>query len=267
MIMNRSNIKQTVETLGRARLADEAVPKLPDKWTPEGPDEGYQVQAALCAWFLSQGQGELSGYKVGATTKVMQDILAVREPAFGRIFSTNILASGVSLKPDAAVITGLETEIAFRLGADLAPSGSPVTRRDVMDCVEAVIPAIEIVENRFGNLLERGVGMLVADDFCHKACVLGTPVDFRPDFALEEVMGRIILDGRTLHTGSGSEVMGNPLEAVAWLANKLAEQDIMLKAGHIVMSGSLTPVHWIANYPCHAHVELDGIGAVEVSLG
>lgn len=264
--MNPSNIAQAAEILGRARLAHAAVPELSDDLTPEGAAEGYEVQAALGAWFMAHGQGERVGYKVGATTRVMREILGVTEPAFGGIFAANVLPSPARVTPGADVVTGLECEIAFRLGADIAPSGLPVTRRDVVDCIDCVMPAIEIVENRYGDFSARGLGVLVADDFFHKACVLGEPVDYRPDFALEEVEGRMILEGATLHTGFGSEVMGHPLEAVAWLANKLAEQGGKLRAGEIVMSGSLTPVHWIEIYPRHARVELDGIGACRVSL-
>ena len=266
MNLKKSDISQAAGILGRARLDNSLVPELPDELTPAGSAEGYEVQAALGDWFGKHGQGEIAGYKVGATTRVMQDILKVAEPAYGCIFGTNILASETSVTPGVAVVTGLECEIALRLGADIAQSGSPVTRQDVKDCVKAVIPAIEIVQNRFGDFLARGLGTLIADDFFHKACVLGTPVDYRSDMKLEEVKGRMILDGETLHTGFGSEVMGNPLEAVAWLANALADQGGMLTAGQIVMSGSLTPVHWIENYPCHARVELEGIGTCEVSF-
>ena len=267
MTMRISDISQAAEILGRARLDNAPVPELLDGLTPHGSAEGYAVQAALGDWFGKHSQGEITGYKVGATTRVMQDILKVTEPAFGRIFAANVLASGAYATPGANVITGLECEIAFRLGADIAPSGSPVTWRDVMDCVEAVIPAIEIVQNRYGDFLSRGLGTLVADDFFHKALVLGEPIDYRAALPLEEVVGRMIVDGNTIHMGTGAEVLGHPLEAVAWLANALAGQVGSLKAGEIISSGSLTPVHWIENYPCHARVELEGIGAAEVRLG
>ncbi len=267
MTMNASKPEQTAEILGRARLASGPVPILPDDLAPDGAAEGYAVQAALGDWFMGNGQGEPVGYKVGATTRVMQDILAVSEPAFGRIFAANVLASGASVNPGAAVITGLECEMAFRLGRDIASSGSAVTRLDVMNCIESVIPAIEIVENRYGDFLARGLGTLIADDFFHKACVMGMPVEYRPDLALEDVVGRMILDGIEIHTGTGTEVMGHPLEAIVWLANALAGQGGMLRAGDIISSGSITPVHWVEEFPCHARVELKGIGACEVSLG
>lgn len=209
----------------------------------------------------------MAGYKVGATTRVMQDILAVSEPAFGRIFAANVLQSGASVTSGANVITGLECEIVFRLGKDVMPSGSVVTRRDVTECVDAVIPAIEIVQNRYGDFLGRGLGTLVADDFFHKASVLGTPVDFRADMALADVEGRIIVNGSEIHAGTGAEVLGHPLDAIVWLANALGAQGRILKAGEIISSGSITPVFWIEDYPCRARVELDGIGICDVSLG
>jgi 2-keto-4-pentenoate hydratase len=136
-----------------------------------------------------------------------------------------------------------------------------------MNCIESVIPTIEIVENRYGDFLARGLGTLIADDFFHKACVMGTPVEYAPDLALEDVVGRMILDGSEIHTGTGAEVMGHPLEAIVWLANALAAQGGMLRAGDIISSGSITPVHWVEEFPCHARVELHGIGACEVRLG
>lgn len=263
MVMNESNISESAETLGLARLANGPVPVLPTDLTPHDAAEGYAVQAALGDWFEGHGQGDIAGYKVGATTKVMQDILEVTEPAFGRVMTANILTSGAVVTPGADVITGLECEIAFRLGADLV---APVTRHDVMACVEAVIPTIEIVQNRYGDYLSRGLGTLVADDFFHKACVFGSPIAYQPDMKLDEIAGRIIVNGETLHRGTGADVLGHPLEAIVWLANALAAQGGMLKAGQIISSGSITPVHWVDSYPCHARVELDGIGACEVTL-
>jgi 2-keto-4-pentenoate hydratase len=267
MTMDEFTIKQVAEMLGRARVANGPTPVLSGDLTPDGAAEGYAVQAALGGWFESHGQGDIAGYKVGATTRVMQDILEVTEPAFGRVMTANVLESGSAVTRGADVITGLECEIAFRLSKDISVSGAQVTRSDVMDCVEAVIPTIEIVQNRYGDYLSRGLGTLVADDFFHKACVLGTPVAYQPDMKLEEIVGRIIVNGDTLHTGSGAEVLGHPLEALVWLANALAVQGGMLEAGQIVSSGSITPVHWVETYPCHARVELDGIGMCEVMLG
>ena len=261
---------QLVEVLGRARLAGQPLTDparlLPSQKMGADGEDGYEIQAQLAAWFTAHGQGGLAGYKIGATTKGMQNVLGVPGPVHGHILSGNVLHSSASFACNPDCKPGVECEIAFRLGEDLPPSSSPYTRDDIATRIDAAIPAIEIVENRYGDFRNCSLALLTADDFFHKACVLGDPVlDWR-NIDLPETVGRTSINGECVETGQGRDVLGHPLEAVVWLANKLAQRRTGLRAGQIVMTGSMTPVHWIDSYPSQIAIDIQGLGTSSVTL-
>jgi 2-keto-4-pentenoate hydratase len=255
-----------VERLGRARLEGQPLADAGRLLPAEGSGDGYGIQAELAAWQTAHGRGELAGYKIGATAKGMQALLGVPGPVSGHILSGNVVKPGAAFACNPGCKPGVECEIAFRLGDDLAPASSPFTRDDVAARIDAVMPAIEIVENRYGDFRQCSTALLTADDFFHKACVPGAAVlDWR-DIDLPATAGRTSVNGAWVETGRGREVLGNPLEAVVWLANKLARRRTGLKAGQIVLTGSMTPVHWIDALPSRIAIEISGLGASSVNL-
>ena len=258
------NIENAAGFLGAARGNGAVLPDLADDLRPADESEAYVAQAALSDWFAAHGHGEPAGYKIGATTQSMQAYLGAPGPAFGRIMANNIHASGTVLPGSGLVNPGVECEIAFRLNRE--PPAAPVARDDLWDCIESVMPAMEIVENRYDDFLARGFPTLVADDFFHKACVLGAPVDRWREIDLANIGGRMEIDGAEVGTGTGADVMGHPLEPIAWLIGALATHGRTLKAGEIVLTGSMTPVHWIETLPATAKIDITGLGEVAVGF-
>ena len=133
-----------------------------------------------------------------------------------------------------------EAEIAFTLGENL--KGPGVTPAQVMAATRAVLPAIELVDIKV-----QGDGIRAADIIAHQALHGGVIIGSRlidlttVDLQYEGVT--VEYNGRLSGSGTGSEVMGNPINPIAWLANKMAEFDDYLKAGEIIISGSVvTPV-------------------------
>ena len=255
-----------VETLGTARLAGMPLPDLADDQRPATEADGYAVQSRLASWFQSNGQGDVAGYKIGATTAAMQDYLGVSGPAYGRIMEKNARPSPASMPGNRRCKSGVECELAVRMGTDVPAKVTSWTRHDLLGYIGAVMPAIEVVENRYGDFRTRGIGVLVADDFFHKSCVLGEPaLDWR-DLDLGAVEGRLLVDGAEAETGRGSDVLGHPLEAVVWLANILAAQGRILEAGAIVLTGSMTPLHWLEGFPCHVETVIEGLGVCALDI-
>jgi 2-oxo-3-hexenedioate decarboxylase/2-keto-4-pentenoate hydratase len=255
-----------VERLGQARLGGLPLADAVALLATAYGEAGYDIQTQIAVWFSAHGQGELAGYKIGATAKGMQEVLGVPRPVYGHILSGNVLQSSAKHACNPDCRPGIECEIAFRLGEDLTPSPSPFTRDHVARCIDAVIPAIEIVENRYGDFRSCSLALLTADDFFHKACVLGEPVlDWR-GIDLPDTAGRTSVNGEWVETGQGRDVLGHPLDAVVWLANKLAERDACLKAGQIILTGSMTPVHWINSYPSEIKIEINELGDSSVTL-
>jgi 2-keto-4-pentenoate hydratase len=263
--VNGLRIEDCAAALAAARMSALPVPELARSLLPQTIDEGYAVQAALSRILSDRGRGDRAGWKIGATTPGMQRYLGVDGPAFGRILSGDVHADGATISRKSLFNPGIECEIAVRIGAGSA--GRRWTREDAGDLVAAVLPAMEIVENRYGDFLARGTPTLVADDFFHKACAIGAELADWKEIDLAAVAGRTLIAGEERGRGTGREVMGHPLEAVAWLANALAEQGESLKPGDLVLTGSVAPVIWVETMPAYARIELSGLGSVEILLG
>ena len=251
--------------IGAARLAASPVPDLDGIVRPNSIADGYSVQAALHRYFCDETGSSLAGWKIGATTKSMQDYLGVDGPAYGRVMANNVHSNGAVLAAADFCNPGIECEIGMRIESNAGYA--PYTSDTIRDIVGSVFPAIEIVENRYGDFLARGTPALIADDFFHKACVLGDEIPDWQGIDLAAAAGRTLIDGEEKGSGTGAEVMGHPFEALAWLANTLADHGERLTAGQIVLTGSVAPVIWVESESAEAAIELDGLGHVNLTLG
>jgi len=238
---------------------------LPAWAAPRDEAEGYRVQRALHDLLLP-GTGALVGYKIGCTSKVMQHYLNIPHPCAGGVFARGVHGTGVHLRAADYVRVGVECEIAVRLARDLPPRGAPFTDADVAEAIEAYLPAIEIVDDRYDKWETLGAPTLIADDFFAAGCVLGAPVarDAAPDLAA--VTGVAKINGTEAGRGTGADVLGHPHHALAWLANHLAAEGRSLHAGQIVLTGSLVKTVWLSAGD-HVVMELAGLGTVEASFG
>ena len=262
--MDAAALSRTAALIGAARLAALPVPGIGEADRPSSIEGGYAVQAALHDYFRSKTGSSLAGWKIGATTTSMQKYLGVDGPAYGRVITANVYDNGASLPASGFCNPGIECEIGMRIGADA--TGGGYTRDTVGAIVGAVFPAIEIVENRYGDFLARGTPTLIADDFFHKACVLGDEISDWQSIDLAATAGSTLIDGTEKGTGTGAEVMGHPFEALAWLANTLGAHGERLTAGQIVLTGSVAPVIWVDGSNAHAEISLDNLGTVGVNL-
>jgi 2-keto-4-pentenoate hydratase len=231
---------------------------------PEDEAEGYAVQRALHDLLLPH-QGALVGYKIGCTSKVMQDYLGIPHPCAGGVFERGVHETGARLASDGYVRVGVECEIAMRLARDLAPSEEPFTAEWVMEAVDACHPAIEIVDDRYAEWATLGAPTLIADDFFAAGCVLGAPVARSHLPNLREVRGRALVGGIEAGRGTGADVLGHPGEALAWLANRLAIEGRGLYAGQLVLTGSLVKTVWLKAGD-QVVMELQGLGTVKAAF-
>jgi 2-keto-4-pentenoate hydratase len=255
------NVAQFIAAARRSRLPL----KPPPAWAaPRDEAEGYQVQRAVHDLMLPK-LGPLVGYKIGCTSKVMQQYLKIPHPCGGGVFARGVQESGVALRAADYVRVGVECEIAVRLAADLPPGQAPFTAESVAGAIEAYLPAIEIVDDRYEKWETLGAPTLVADDFFAAGCVLGTPVARAALPDLLAVTGRALINGEEAGRGTGADVLGHPHEALAWLANHLADEGKGLHRGQLVLTGSLVKTVWLKAGD-HVVMELDGLGRVEATF-
>src|SRR6201985_3407134 len=160
---------QVIPTSRRSRAALRA---LPPDIAPKDEAEGYRVQRALHDLMLPEC-GALVGYKIGCTSKVMQQYLNIPHPCGGGVFARGVHENGARLRASDFVRVGVECEIAVRLVRGLPPAQAPFTQENVAEAIAAYLPAIEIVDDRYEKWETLGAPTLVADDFFAAGCVLG----------------------------------------------------------------------------------------------
>ncbi|CAN5356901.1 fumarylacetoacetate hydrolase family protein [soil metagenome] len=251
------------EAIASARLNRTPL-RAPGAAAPRHEAEGYRVQDGVHT-LLAADLGAQVGHKIGCTSAVMQAYLGIPHPCAGGIFSGGVHDSGASLRHGDYVRVGVECEIGVRLGRDLAAPAEPFTADSVIDAIDAYLPAIEIVDDRYADWRTLGAPTLIADDFFAAGCVLGEPHPHGVGLDLLAVTGRAIINGVEVGRGTGADVLGHPHHALAWLANHLARQGKFLRAGEIVLTGSLVQTVWLSAGDT-AVMELSGLGTVAVAF-
>ena len=181
------------------------------------------------------------------------------------MFARGVYDTSARLNAADFVRVGAECEIAVRIGRDLLASEEPFTAEWVMEAIEAYLPAIEIVDDRYEQWESLGAPTLIADDFFAASCVLGAPLARNAAPDLLYVTGRTLINGSEAGRGTGADVLGHPHYALAWLANHLAAEGKGLHAGQIVLTGSLVKTVWLKPGD-HVVMELTGLGQVEASF-
>ena len=256
---------RAAEMIAAARLARQPLAPLADDCRPRNEDEGYAVQEALHEQLAAAGRGEVIGYKIGCSTKTMQDKLGVDHPCAGGILAADAHRDGAVLRLGDYVKIGYEVEIAMRMGSDLPAHRAPFDRAQVADAVGACMASLEIIDARSGNAETMGLPTLIADDFSGAGCVLGAPVLDWQALDLAGLDGHAELDGVEQGRGRSNEIMGHPLEAVVWLANHLAGRGRGLGHGEVVLTGSLAYVGAVELGQTLAGF-IDGLGEVSATL-
>jgi 2-keto-4-pentenoate hydratase len=258
-------IAEAAKVISKARLGRERLGLLPDVLRPRDLPESYRTQAEVHRRLAETPIGRRIGYKIGCTTKVMQDYLGLSHPCHAGVFAGVVHLSGVALNAGDYCRVGIECEIAVRLAHDLPPAATAFTREAVAPAVGAFMAAIEIVDDRYVDWRMTDALTLIADDYFAAGAVLGPPLVMSAVADPAALVGVTSINGREVGRGRGSDVMGHPLNALAWLANSLAGAGQRLRAGEIVLTGSLVETKWLARKDM-ASVTVDGLGTVTLSV-
>lgn len=251
------------QALRQIRLERSLVGPLPDGIAPRSEAEGAAVQVALAGLV---GAVPPAGFKIGATGRRMQDYLGIAAPIAGFMRVQDIYHGHAELPFADFIKPGVECEVAVRLVRDLPPG--QCSPEQALAAVGEFFAGIEIVENRYGDLKALGTPALLADQMYHCAAVIGDrhDVDWR-GLEIGALRGRISVADGGADEGVTSDLLGHPLNGLAWLAGS-AEAAAFggLKAGQVVMLGSVTPPIWLTG-PASVTVCFPPLPAVTVRLG
>jgi 2-keto-4-pentenoate hydratase len=226
-------------------------------------DAAYAVQRAFVRRMCEESGAAAIGYKIGLTSKRMQAMCNIDQPIAGVVLAHRRHASGAVLPAASFGRVGLEFEIAVRLGRDLPARLAPFSRDTVAGAVEAVAPAVELVDDRHADYKKLEVASLVADNSWNGGIVLGEFRTSWPDLAA--VVGVVRKGGAEVDRGMGRDVLGHPFEPLSWLANHLARGGEGLRTGEVVMTGSLVTTRFPAETEAYAF-EVIGLGTVAVTI-
>ena len=215
--------------------AGEVINDLPFDLKPRTRAQGYAVQAQ----FAGMSKRPLFGWKVAATSKAGQEHIGVSGPIAGRILAERAFEDGDELVFGANRMRVAEPEFAFRFGKALQPRRIEYTMEDVLDAVATLHPSIEVPDSRFDNFATVGEAQLIADNACAHEFVLGpaTDTDWRAiDLSQHEASAEVV--GGEVHDGIGSNVLGDPREALLWLVKEVMSLGYTIEAGQVVTTGT-----------------------------
>jgi 2-oxo-3-hexenedioate decarboxylase/2-keto-4-pentenoate hydratase len=261
MAIDQVAAERAAEWIARARLNRRSIGDMPAALRPATAEAGYAIQARVRRRLIDSGRGALAGWKVGATTLPMRKLLNMPEPVAGAVLASAMLGSPATLGFADFLKPGVECEVCMRLKAPLPAGPGNVDRGQAVAAVGAICAAIEVVDNRYGDFARIGAPTIIADDAFQAAVVLGEWTEQWRDLDLVDCVGTTSVDGVTKLEGRGLDVMGHPLESLAWLANLLGRRGERLEPGQIVMTGSLTLPYWV-NRGEKIQTRIDGLGAV-----
>lgn len=264
--LTRNEITDAAGWLVAARLDGRPASDCPLAAQLESEEAGYAVQAAGHEILAGEGFGRLVGYKIGCTNQAVQDLLAVPGPAYGGIVAANLHWDEAELPRDLLQRPGIECEVAFWINRAPEAAGAPYDRDSIRPCVAACSAAMEIVDNRYGDFRAAPFGLMIADDFFQAAAVVGSPVAAWHNLDLAALGGTTLLDGRTAGTGRGADVLGHPLAALAWLANRLIAQGKALQGGQVVLTGTMVDPVWLEPGAAQAAIEIESLGRAKARI-
>lgn len=226
-------------------------------------EEAYEIQLEVVK--LKEADGlHVIGKKIGLTNKPIRDQIGVQEPDYGIITSEGIILDGETLYMDHFIAPRIESEIAFILSKDITKEMYPVKPTDIIDATYGIAPALEIVDSRIKDWKIK-IQDTVSDAASYAAIALGNRITKLDGLDLRLIGMAAYLNGELVQNGSSAAVMGNPINSMVWLANKLLSLGVEMKKGEIVLSGSLTPVFEIKNGD-NVNVIFDHLGSVSLNI-
>jgi 2-keto-4-pentenoate hydratase len=244
--MNDVILKQAAAIVANARLERRRLPNLDAEIRPRDEAEGYRLQAAANEILSAAGYGPIAGHKIGCTTQVIQSRLGIDHPLAGGVFANSVKSRSARLPHADYVRPGVECEIAVRLGRDLPPAGAPYSIETLREAIDACMVSMEIIDDRYDDLVRVHVPSLIADNVLDAGVVLGEPVFDWRGLDLAALRGTASVNGKCVGEGHGRDVLGHPLHALQWLVNHFAQRGIGLKAGEFVSTGSIPDLYWVA---------------------
>lgn len=240
MTLPAGAIDHAAQLLEDARITGRPVSPVTERHPEMDVADAYAIQQVNLARRLAAGR-TLIGHKIGLTSAAMQTLLGVDEPDFGYLLDDMDVSRHDPISMERLLQPRVEAEVAFVMGSDVAPeSEDEITIEAVRAAVEAALPALEIVDSRIDQW-DITFTDTVADNASSGLYVVGS--EGRPLSEVEpvDVVMSLTVNGEVRSSGTGAACLGDPLEALRWLAVQCHRFGDPLRAGQVVLSGALGP--------------------------
>lgn len=230
-------------------------------------DDAYAIQNALFQAKLAQGRTVI-GWKIGLTSKAMQNALNIDIPDSGILFDDMLFDTGATIPEARFIQPRIEAEIAFVMKS--AIGGAELSRDEVLGAIDYVAPAIEILDTRIVRVdpetgKTRSVFDTISDNAANAGIVLGSERHAIDAFDLRWVGAIVSRDGVVEETGLGAGVLNDPVESVNWLARRMAQYDQSIAPGQVILSGSfIRPLECPPGSAIHA--DFGAFGRVDIAF-
>lgn len=263
-MLTRAEVDQAASDLLQAEAEQRQIGLLSLRHPGITLDDAYAIQSAQMVRKLAEGR-RIIGWKIGLTSKVMQDALGIDTPDSGVIYDDMDFADGSTVPAGRFIQPRIEAEIAFVLKA---PLKGAVTREQVLEATDYVVPAIEFLDTRIQRMdpvtgQPRRIFDTVADNAANGGIVLGQQRHAPDVFDLRWVGAILTKNDQVVATGLGAAVLNDPVMGIVWLSERMGQYGQYLEAGQVVLAGS-----FVAPVECppgtNIHADYGPFGAVSV---
>ncbi len=253
--------ERAAQALWEAELKREPIGPLTAEYPGIDVVDSYEIQLINIRRRLEEGR-LVRGHKVGLSSKAMQEMMGVNEPDYGHLLDDMFVFEDDQVDTSRLCYPRVEVEVGFILGRALPGRGCNAA--DVLRATEYVVPALEIIDSRIRDW-KIGLCDTIADNASSCRVVLGGRATRIDQVDLRVLGATLRRNGTIIDTGSAGAVLGNPVTAVAWLANKVHDFGVKLEAGHVVLPGSCTRAYDVAPGD-NLRADFDSLGGVSINF-
>ncbi len=252
-MLSQLDIDVAAESLLRAEETQEQIDLLSIKHPDMTLDDAYAIQSSQMERKLATGR-KIIGWKIGLTSKVMQDALGISTPDSGVIYDDMLFESASTVPAKRFIQPRIEAEIAFVMKA---PLSGKVTREDVIAATDYVTSSIEILDTRIKRVdaatgQTRKIFDTVSDNAANGGIVLGPERHAPEDFDLRWVGAIVSKNDEVVATGLGAAVLNDPVMGIVWLSERMGQYGQRIEAGQVVLAGS-----FVAPIECPSGTKID----------
>ena len=254
------SIAKVANYLAQVDKARAVVGRWPAQFETDDERLAYKVQDAFLKKQMVK-QGPLAGYKIALTSPQILQQTGLKGPCYGPIRKKRVFEHKASVRADRWTRLGVELEVVFVMGRDVPKPKTPYDKDSIAEYVGEARAGFELIEDRGADYTKLSVNGLIMDVGWNGGSLIGKHNKNWRNLDIGNLNGTISFDGQEVRAGHSGDVLGHPLNALAWLANKLGEHGKTLKKGAIVSSGSMVACQFVP--PGSTAVgKIEGLGEV-----